>query len=153
MYIYIYICIHVYVLYISSIIYKHIHTNMKYKNHQENLHGVIKTKNNSKEKINKNLKKLQKKQKINCNLRCRSRLVILLFYYKIKRLLKRFVDVLYSITEFKRKVFVLSVKVLLPYSFKWVSTSCFMDRGLGLIVLTFCWRDCLLFLKFNQWSI
>ena len=36
----------------------------------------------------------------------------LLFYYKIKGSLKRFVAVIYSISEFKRKVFVLSVKVL-----------------------------------------
>ena len=42
----------------------------------------------------------------------------LLFYYKIKGSLKRFVDVMYSIKEFKRKVFVLSVKVLLPYNNK-----------------------------------
>ena len=42
-----------------------------------------------------------------------SQLMELLFDYKIKGLLKRFADVMYSITEFKRKVFVLSVKVLL----------------------------------------
>ena len=40
----------------------------------------------------------------------------LLFYCKIKGSLKLFVDVVYSITEFKRKVFVLSFKVLLPYN-------------------------------------
>ena len=38
----------------------------------------------------------------------------LLFDYKIKGWLKRFVDIMYSTTEFKRKVFVLFVKVLLP---------------------------------------
>ena len=37
------------------------------------------------------------------------------FYCKIKGSLKRFVDVIYSVTEFKRKAFVLSVKVLSPY--------------------------------------
>ena len=42
----------------------------------------------------------------------------LLFYYRIKGSLKRFVDVIYSITEFKRKVFVLSVKALSPYNNK-----------------------------------
>ena len=35
------------------------------------------------------------------------------FYYKIKESLKHFVDVIYSITEFKRKVFALCVKELL----------------------------------------
>ena len=40
------------------------------------------------------------------------------FDYKIKGSLRRFVDVMYSATEFKRKVFVLSVKVLLPCSNK-----------------------------------
>ena len=34
------------------------------------------------------------------------------FEFKIKGQLKRFADVLYSITEFKRKVSILSVKVL-----------------------------------------
>ena len=42
-----------------------------------------------------------------------SQLMELLFDYKIKGSLKRFADVMYSITEFKRKIFVLSVKVLL----------------------------------------
>ena len=56
-------------------------------------------------------------------------LLELLFCYKIKRPLKRFVDVMYSITELRRKVFVLSVKVLLPYSNKWVNASSFMGSG------------------------
>ena len=47
------------------------------------------------------------------NFRFLSRPVELLFDYKIKGLLKRFV-IMYSVTEFKRKVFVLSVKVLSP---------------------------------------
>ena len=47
------------------------------------------------------------------NFRLLSCLVELLFDYKIKGLLKRFV-IVYSVTEFKRKVFVLSVKVLSP---------------------------------------
>ena len=47
-----------------------------------------------------------------------SRLVELLFDCKIKGSLRRFVDVMYSITEFKRKVFLLSVKVLSPYCSK-----------------------------------
>ena len=40
------------------------------------------------------------------------------FYYKIEGLLKGFVDVIYSKTEFKKKVFVLPVKVLSPYNNK-----------------------------------
>ena len=51
-------------------------------------------------------------------LRFRSRLEELLFDYKIKGLLKRFADVMYSIREFKRKVFVLFFKVLSPFSNK-----------------------------------
>ena len=35
---------------------------------------------------------------------------------------------MYSITEFKGKVFVLSVKILSSYSTKWVNASSFMDR-------------------------
>ena len=54
------------------------------------------------------------KIKVNWNLRCRSGLVELLFYYKIKEPLKHFADVIYSITEFKRKVFALCVKELSP---------------------------------------
>ena len=46
-----------------------------------------------------------------------SRVVELLFDYKIKGSL-RHVYVMYSITEFKRKVFLLSVKVLSPYNNK-----------------------------------
>ena len=46
---------------------------------------------------------------MNCDLRFMNHLVELLFDYKIKGSLKRFVDVIYSITKFKRKVFVLSV--------------------------------------------
>ena len=64
----------------------------------------------------------------------------LLFDYKIKGSLERFVDVMYSITEFKKKVFVLSVKVLSPYNNKWVNASSFMDRRFGLTILRFCWR-------------
>ena len=45
--------------------------------------------------------------KINCNSRFRNDLVELLFDYKIKGSLKRFIDVLYSLTEFKRKVLVI----------------------------------------------
>ena len=40
------------------------------------------------------------------------------FMLQNKGSLKRFVDVIYSIIEFKRKVFVLSVKVLSPYNNK-----------------------------------
>ena len=36
----------------------------------------------------------------------------LLFYYEIKGSLKRFFDVIYSITEFKKKVFALCFKEL-----------------------------------------
>ena len=61
----------------------------------------------------------------------------LLFDYKIIGWLKCFVDVMYSITEFKRKLFVLPVKVLSPYSNKWVNVSSIMDRRFGLIILTF----------------
>ena len=78
----------------------------------------------------------------------RSRQVELVFDYKIKGSLKRFVDVMYSITEFKRKVFVLCVKVLSPYI-----ASLFMDRGLGLTILTFCRTVFLSFLKFEQWRM
>ena len=62
----------------------------------------------------------------------------------MKRSLKRFVDVIYSITEFKRKVFVLSVKAL-PLSRKWLNVSAFKDREFGLIILTFCRRNYLSF--------
>ena len=54
--------------------------------------------------------KIQKSKTV--NLRFRSRLVELLFEYKIKGSLKRFDDVMYSVTDFKRKIFVLSVN---PY--------------------------------------
>ena len=74
-----------------------------------------------------------KKPKINCNWRFKSRLVEILFAYKIKGLLRRFVDVMYSITEFKRKAVVLSVKLLSPCSNKRVNMSSFMDRKLELI--------------------
>ena len=80
-----------------------------------------------------------------------SRLVELILDYEIKGSLKRFVDVMYPIIEFKRKTFVLSIKVLSPYSNKWVNASSFMDRRFGLTILTFCRRDCLSFLKFEQW--
>ena len=88
---------------------------------------------------------------MNCNLRFRSRQVELVFAYKFKGSLKGFVEVIYSITEFKRKVFVLSVKVLLPYNNKWLNVSSFKDRRLVLIILTFCRRVCLSFLKFEHW--
>ena len=78
-------------------------------------------------------------------------LVELHFDYKMKGSLKRFVDVMYSITEFKRKAFVLSVKVLSPYSNNCVNASSFMDSRFGLTILTFCRRDFLSFLKFKQW--
>ena len=81
------------------------------------------------------------------HLRFRCRLVELLFDYKIKRLLKRFVDVMDSITEFKEKVFVLSVKILLPYNNKWVNKSSLMDRIFGLAILKFWRRCCLSLLK------
>ena len=77
--------------------------------------------------------------------------MVLLFDYNIKGSLKRFVDVMYSITEFKRKVFVLSVTGLLPYNNKWVNVSSFMDRRFWLTILTFCRRECLSFLQFEQW--
>ena len=64
---------------------------------------------------------------MNCNLRSMCRLVELLFDYKIKGSLKRFVDVMYSITEFKGKVHVSFVKVLSPYSNKRVNAFSFMD--------------------------
>ena len=114
-----------------------------------------KSKNYNKEKINQNLKKIQKSKR-NCHLRFRSHLVELLFYYKIKGSLKRFVYVMYSTTRFKRKVSVLSVlkcycvKVLSPYNNKWVNESSFMDNIFGLTILTFCRRQCLSFLKFEQ---
>ena len=75
----------------------------------------------------------------------------LLFYYKIKGSLKRIADVMYSMTVFKREVFVLSVRVVSPYTNKWVSASSFMDRTFELTNLTFFRRDCLSFLKFEQW--
>ena len=78
-------------------------------------------------------------------------LVELLFDYKIKGSLKRFAYVMYSTTEFKRKVFLLSGKVLFPYSNKWVNASSFMDMRFRLAVLTFFRRDCLSNLKFEQW--
>ena len=53
----------------------------------------------------------------------------LLFDHKIKGWLKRFVDIMYSTTEFKRKVFVLFVKVLLPCNNKWINAFLFIDRA------------------------
>ena len=86
---------------------------------------------------------------------------IAFFDYKVKRSLKRFVDVMFSIKELKRKVLVLSVKVLLPCSNKWVNASLFMDRRFGLTVPTFStWEltvptfstwDSLSFFKSEQW--
>ena len=66
---------------------------------------------------------------------------------------------MYSIIELKRNVFVLSVKVLLPHSKKWVNSSSFIDRRFGLIILhlqeiwvkIFCRKVFLSFLKFKQW--
>ena len=40
-------------------------------------------------------------------------------------------------TEFKGKVFVLSVKVLSPCNNNWVNASSFMDKRFGLTILTF----------------
>ena len=74
----------------------------------------------------------------------------LLFDCKIKGSLKRFVDVMYSITEFKREVFVLSVKVLLPYINKKVIAPLFMDRRFGLTILKILLEELPLFLKFEQ---
>ena len=86
---------------------------------------------------------------------------IAFFDYKLKGSLKRFVDVMFSIKELKRKVLVLSVKVLLPCSNKWVNASLFMDRRFGLTVPTFStWEltvptfstwDSLSFFKSEQW--
>ena len=86
---------------------------------------------------------------------------IAFFDYKVKGSLKRFVDVMFSIKELKRKVLVLSVKVLLPCSNKWVNASLFMDRRFGLTVSTFStWEltvptfstwDSLSFFKSEQW--
>ena len=75
----------------------------------------------------------------------------LLFDCKIKGSLKRFVDVMYSITEFKREVFVLSVKVLSPYINKKVIAPLFMDRRFGLTILKILLEELPLFLKFEQW--
>ena len=86
---------------------------------------------------------------------------IAFFDYKVKGSLKRFVDVMFSIKELKRKVLVLFVKVLLPCSNKWVNASLFMDRRFGLTVPTFStWEltvptfstwDSLSFFKSEQW--
>ena len=86
---------------------------------------------------------------------------IAFFDYKVKGSLKRFVDVMFSIKELKWKVLVLSVKVLLPCSNKWVNASLFMDRRFGLTVPTFStWEltvpifstwDSLSFFKSEQW--
>ena len=60
-----------------------------------------------------------------------SRLVEFLLYYKIKRLLKRFVDVMYLTTEFKRKAFALK------YCCHIVTNAfSFMGRRFGLKILT-----------------
>ena len=75
----------------------------------------------------------------------------LLFDYKIKVCEKCFVDVVYSVAELKRNKFVLSVKVLLFCSNKLVNTPLCIDRRFGLTILTFCKRDCSLFLKLEQW--
>ena len=76
----------------------------------------------------------------------------LVFDCKTKGSLKSFVDLMCSITQFKRKVFVLSVKVLLPYSNKWLNASSLMDRRFGLTILIFCRRNCLSSLKFGEGS-
>ena len=62
-----------------------------------------------------------------------SHLVELNFSLQNQRIVKTFFDVRYSITEFKMKV--LSVKVLLPYSNKWVNASSFTDRRFRLTIL------------------
>ena len=58
---------------------------------------------------------------------------------------------MYFIAQFRGKVFVLSVKVLLSHSYsnKWVNASSFIDRRFVLTILTFCRREFLSFLKFN----
>ena len=86
---------------------------------------------------------------MNFDLRFRSRLVELLFDYKIKGSSKHFVDVMYSITRYKRKVF--AYPLLSPCNNKWVNASSFMDRRFGLTILTFYRRDCFSFFKFEQW--
>ena len=48
-----------------------------------------------------------------------NRRVELLFNNKIKGSLKRFVDVMYSVTEFKRKLLLLCAKVLSAHNNKW----------------------------------
>ena len=58
-----------------------------------------------------------------------------LFDKKIKKSLKCFVDVMYSITEFKRRVSLSSVKVLSPYNNMWVYASSFMHRRFRLTIL------------------
>ena len=68
-----------------------------------------------------------------------SHLVKLLFRLQnLKRgSLKHFADAIYSITEFKRKMYVLSVKVLSPYSDKWVNEPLSMKSRFGLTSPTF----------------
>ena len=76
-----------------------------------------------------------------------SRLVEFLLYYKIKRLLKRFVDVMNFTTEFKRKVFALKYcRHIVRKAFS------FMGRRFGLKILTIFRRDYLSFFKFEQWK-
>ena len=81
-----------------------------------------------------------------------NRRVELLFDNKIKGSLKRFVDVMYSVTKFKRKLLLLCAKVLSAHNNKWDDASSFKDRRFGLSVLTICKRDYLSFLELEQWK-
>ena len=60
--------------------------------------------------------------------------------YKIKGSSKCFADVMYSVTEFKRKVFVLPVEIFSRKNNKWVNTSSFIDGRFET------------FLKFEEWK-
>ena len=61
---------------------------------------------------------------------------------KIKGSSKRFIDVKYSITEFGRKVFLLSVKVMSPCSNKCQRVTV-QEYEIGLTILTFAGRTVL----------
>ena len=59
---------------------------------------------------------------------------------------------MYSITVFKMKVLVLSIKVLSPYSNKCFNATSFVDMRFGLTILIFFRKDALSFLKLEQWT-
>ena len=90
------------------------------------------------------------KEKINCSLRFTTRLwsYELPSWWQNQRAVKPFFYVMYSITEFKRKAFVIRWIIVAIYSNKW--STLFGDRRFGLVILLFSRRDCFSFGKLEQ---